>query len=390
MQTYHTIALIVAGGKGDRFGEPIPKQYQLLNGQPILRHTVQAFVAHPLIDEVRVVINPDHQDAYNQAVEGLSLLDAVYGGEERQDSVRHGLESLEGYAPKQVLIHDAARPFINASLISRVLDALEETAAVVPALPIADTLKRASNGDITETVDRSDLFRIQTPQGFDYQEILEAHRQCKGEILTDDSLLLEQAGKKVKTVYGDKHNIKITTKEDLEMSENQQATQKETRVAMGYDVHRFFEEEVTDHNIMICGVEVPHNRKIEAHSDGDVGIHSLVDALLGTIAKEDIGFHFSPHDDRWKDQASYLFLEKAHHWVKEEGGEIINVDVTIICQAPKIATHRENMRKRLAEILGISIKRVSVKATTTEKLGYLGNKEGIAAQAVASVSLPAI
>ena len=372
-----TIALIVAGGRGSRLAGEIPKQYRLLGGTAILRHSVEAFLHHPKVDKVAVVIHPDDVDLYNEAMEGLSLLPPIHGGKERQDSVRLGLESLETYQPRYVLIHDAARPYVSAALILRVIEALGVHSAVLPVIPVTDTVKRIHGELVCETLDRSSLALAQTPQGFHYTEILAAHKKCKEERYTDDAALFEQLQIKVHKVEGEAGNIKITTEKDMQQHQ-------ETRVGMGFDAHRFAGEGTS---IMLCGVAVPHDKTIEAHSDGDVGIHALVDALLGAIGAGDIGMHFPPSDMRWKGADSSDFLRYTHELVQRAGGSIINIDITIIGESPKVTPHREKMVMRLAELLGISMKRVSVKATTTEKMGFTGRKEGIAAQAVVSVRM---
>ncbi|RED53258.1 bifunctional 2-C-methyl-D-erythritol 4-phosphate cytidylyltransferase/2-C-methyl-D-erythritol 2,4-cyclodiphosphate synthase [Aestuariispira insulae] len=376
------VALIVAAGRGKRAGSGIPKQYRDAGGMPLLRRTVCSLNAHPVIDSVHVVIHPDDQELYQQAVKGLELAAPIHGGTERQDSVRHGLEALEDINPDLVLIHDAARPFASADLISRTITALKDHVAAIPGLPVVDTVKRTDkNGHIAETLDRASLYRAQTPQGFRFVEILAAHRQYAGEILTDDAAVAEKAGLDVLIVPGEESNIKLTTPEDFIKTGPHMNQSRLPRCGNGFDVHRFTDG---DH-VILCGVKIPHNQKLEGHSDADVAMHALTDALLGTIAAGDIGTHFPPSDPQWKGAASDKFLSHAAKLIRERGGEIANVDITIICQAPKVGPYRETMTISIAQILEIPEDRVSIKATTTEKLGFTGRKEGIAAQATAMV-----
>lgn len=377
------VALIVAAGRGHRFGAEMPKQYLELGGRLVLAHALAAFATHPEISAVRAVIHPDDRDFYDKAAKGLKLLDPVHGGAERQDSVRLGLESFESDPPDLVLIHDGARPFIEAGVISRVIKALDQETGVIPALAVADTLKRGENGLIVGTQDRNGLFRAQTPQGFKYKEILAAHRQAAGQVLTDDAAVLEAFGQKVALVEGDERNVKITNKRDLELAERTFAGPLCYRTGNGYDVHKF--EDGKDH-VWLCGVKVPHTQGLLGHSDADVALHALTDALLGAIAAGDIGHHFPPSDMQWKGAASDKFLAHAAELVRARGGKIVNVDVTIVCERPKVGPHRPAMTARLAEILGIEQGRVSVKATTTEGLGFTGRREGIAALATATVA----
>jgi 2-C-methyl-D-erythritol 4-phosphate cytidylyltransferase / 2-C-methyl-D-erythritol 2,4-cyclodiphosphate synthase len=380
-----TYALIVAGGRGARFGGPLPKQYRELGGTTVLRHAVIAFAAHPRITGVLVAIRPEDQELFDRAMAGLSVMPPVAGGAERQDSVRLGLEALAEHKPDCVLIHDGARPFPDAALIDRVIDGLEQASAAIPALALGDTIKRVENGRIVETVDRSQLWRAQTPQGFHFDAILAAHRQMAGRVLTDDAAVAEAAGIAPVIVAGSEENLKVTTAEDLAAAERLLAAhQGDLRVGQGFDVHPFGPG---DH-VMVCGVAIPHEVAPVGHSDADVGLHALTDAVLGAIGAGDIGMHFPPSDPRWRGASSDRFLAYAATLVRERGGAIGAVDVTIICERPKIAPHRDRMIERLAEILEISPGRVSVKATTTERLGFTGRGEGIAAQAVATVRLP--
>ena len=380
-----TCALIVAAGRGTRFGGDLPKQYLPLGGATVLRHAVNAFAAHPRIAGVLVAIRPEDRELFDRAVTGLSVLPPVPGGAERQDSVRLGLEALAVHKPERVLIHDGARPFPDAALIGRVIEGLDEAPAAIPALPLGDTIKRAEDGRIRETVDRSQLWRAQTPQGFHFDAILAAHRQMAGHVLTDDAAVAEAAGLMPLIVAGSEENLKVTTAEDLAAAERHLAArQGDVRVGQGFDVHPFGPG---DH-VMVCGVAIPHEVAPVGHSDADVGLHALTDAVLGAIGAGDIGMHFPPSDPRWRGASSDRFLAYAATLVRERGGAIAAVDITIICERPKIAPYRDRMIERLAEILEISPGRVSVKATTTERLGFTGRGEGIAAQAVATVRLP--
>jgi 2-C-methyl-D-erythritol 4-phosphate cytidylyltransferase / 2-C-methyl-D-erythritol 2,4-cyclodiphosphate synthase len=380
-----TFALIVAAGRGTRFGGSLPKQYLGLGGTTVLRHAAAAFATHPRIAGVLVAIRPEDRELFDQAMSGLSLLPAVPGGAERQDSVRLGLEALATRQPDRVLIHDGARPFPDAALIDRVIDGLDRASAAIPALPLGDTIKRAADGRVLETIDRSQLWRAQTPQGFHFDAVLAAHRQMAGRVLTDDAAVAEAAGIAPLIVAGSEENMKVTTAEDLAATERLLAArQADVRVGQGFDVHPFGPG---DH-VMVCGVAIPHEVAPVGHSDADVGLHALTDAVLGAIGAGDIGMHFPPSDPRWRGAASDQFLRHAAALVRARGGAIAAVDVTIICERPKIGPHRAAMIERVAAILGIAGARVSVKATTTDKLGFTGRGEGIAAQAVGTVRLP--
>jgi 2-C-methyl-D-erythritol 4-phosphate cytidylyltransferase/2-C-methyl-D-erythritol 2,4-cyclodiphosphate synthase len=382
------MALVVAAGRGTRFGGRRPKQYETLAGRPLLHHGLAALAGHPAIAGVRAVIHADDRALYERAAEGLALLDPVPGGASRQDSARLGLESLEGLAPKHVLIHDGARPLLPAAVIERVLRALEHSQGAIAALPVTDTLKREANGRVAETVAREGLWRAQTPQGFHFSAILAAHRAAAGAELTDDAAVAEHAGLPVALVQGAPENLKVTTPEDLARAEAILArpggAAQETRTGGGFDVHRFGPG---DH-VTLCGVRVPHDRALIGHSDADVALHALTDAILGALGAGDIGQHFPPNDPRWRGADSALFLRDAGARVAALGGRIVNVDVTVICEAPRLAPHRAAMVSRLAELLEIVPERVNVKATTTEGLGFTGRGEGIAAQASATIALP--
>lgn len=379
------IALIVAAGRGQRFGGEVPKQYRLLGGKPLLWHSATALARHPAIDGVRAIIHPDDRDLYARATEGLSLLEPAMGGAERQDSARLGLESLAASAPERVLIHDAARPHPGDALIQRTIDALDRWPAAIPALPVTDTLKRgAADGHIEGTVERAGLWRAQTPQAFRYPAILAAHRAAKGRALTDDAAVAEAAGLAVGLVMGSEDNIKVTTEDDLRRAARPAGQSWEVRTGLGFDVHRFG----PGNAVWLCGVEIPHSHGLVGHSDADVGLHAATDALLGATGAGDIGMHFPPSDAKWRGAPSHMFLKHAADLVTARGGALLHLDVTIICERPKVGPHRARMVERVASILGIAPDRVSVKATTTERLGFTGRDEGMAAQAVATIRLP--
>jgi len=378
-------ALVVAAGQGNRFGGPLPKQYLPLAGATVLRHAVSALTGHPRIAEVLVVIRPEDRARFEQAVAGLAVLPPVGGGATRQDSVRLGLEALAPHCPDRVLIHDGARPFPDQALVDRIIDGLDRAAAAIPCLPLNDTIKRAENGAIRETIDRSSLWRAQTPQGFQFDAILAAHRAAVGRRLTDDAAVAEAAGLAPLVVAGSEDNLKITTPQDLTVAERSIAARlADVRVGQGFDVHPF----APGDHVSICGVKIPHDMSLVGHSDADVGLHALTDAVLGAIGAGDIGMHFPPGEPRWRGAASDQFLRHAADLVRAQGGVVSAVDVTIICERPRIAPYRGAMVERMAAILCLATNRVSVKATTTEKLGFTGRGEGIAAQAVATVRLP--
>lgn len=378
-------ALVVAAGQGSRFGGPRPKQYLPLGGATILRHAVAALREHRRIANVLVAIRPEDRELFDSSLAGLAVMAPVAGGPTRQDSVRLGLEALVDYRPDRVLIHDGARPFPDERLVNDLLDCLNKAVAAIPCLPLRDTIKRAEGRTIRETIDRSALWRAQTPQGFHFDAILAAHRAAIGRELTDDAAVAEAAGLVPLIVEGNEDNLKVTTAEDLAAAERLLALrQGDVRVGQGFDVHPF----APGDHLWICGVRVQHGMSLAGHSDADVGLHALTDAVLGAIGAGDIGMHFPPSDPRWRGAASDQFLSHAADLVRARGAAIAAVDVTIICERPKIAPYRPAMVERIATILGIRTDRVSVKATTTEKLGFTGRAEGMAAQAVATVRLP--
>lgn len=389
-------ALIVAAGRGARAGgdSRLPKQYCRLGGEAMLTRTIRAFATHSGIDQVLVAIHPDDADLYAAASASFRdrVVAPVMGGARRQDSVRAGLEALEPHGPDVVLVHDAARPFADAALITRVIGGLETSPCALPCLPVTDTLKRGDAGRVTGTVARAGLWRAQTPQGFKFAAILAAHRAAAQDPtleFTDDTSVAEWFGLDVALVEGSEHNRKLTTAEDLAIADEMLRTEEtraaaSIRVGTGYDVHALGPGDA----VILCGVRIPHTKKLVGHSDADVGLHALTDALLGTIADGDIGVHFPPSDARWRGAASDLFLRVAGDKIRERGGEIVHVDVTLLCEAPRIGPYRDAMRAAMAGTLGIDVSRVSIKATTNEGLGFVGRSEGIAALATATVRLP--
>jgi 2-C-methyl-D-erythritol 4-phosphate cytidylyltransferase / 2-C-methyl-D-erythritol 2,4-cyclodiphosphate synthase len=391
-----TIAVIVAGGRGERLRgqSDIPKQYLPLAGEPVLAHSLRVLAGHPLVDRIQVVIHPSDRDRYEAAAGPFAarLAGPVAGGASRQESVRRGLEALELLAPRRVLVHDAARPFLTADLVTRLLAALDDHKGAIAAEPLTDTLKRATaDGLIAATVDRTSLWRAQTPQAFHFADILSAHRhavEAGKDTFTDDAALAEWAGLPVQLVASAGTNMKLTTREDFALAERLlggSAPQLEPRNGSGFDVHAF---RPGDH-VWLCGVRVPHTRSLEGHSDADVALHALTDAILGAIGDGDIGEHFPPSDPAWRGAPSRLFVEDALRRVRALGGRVANVDVTILCEAPKISPHRPEMRRSIAHMLQIDPSRVGVKATTMEGLGFVGRGEGIAALASALILLPA-
>lgn len=376
-------AIIVAAGAGLRAGGGVPKQYRCVAGQPLLRHAVQGLIDHPAIGGIHVVINPECRSLHDAALAGLPLPAPVAGGATRQQSVLAGLEALAGDPPDIVLVHDAARAFVPAHVIDALVAAFDDAGVdgACPALPQVDSLRRGAEGRFSGSVDREGLWRVQTPQAFRYPAILAAHRSAPAGA-TDEVAIALAAGLTVAITPGDERAFKVTEAADFAKAEAM--TVYSSRAASGFDVHRFGPG---DH-VWLCGVKVPHDAGLIGHSDADAGLHALTDALLGTIAAGDIGDHFPPSDDRWKGAASDQFLAHAAGLVRARGGIIDHADVTLICERPKVGPHREAMRARIAEILCIAIDRVSVKATTTEKLGFTGRQEGLAAQAMASVRLP--
>ena len=369
-----TAAVIVAAGRGTRAGGGIPKQWQLLDGQPVVARTVAAFRGQ--VDRLVVVIHPDDRPR----AEALEA-ELVEGGATRDASVRAALESLAGQGVTRVLIHDGARPFVSHAVIARVLDALETSPGVAPALMVTDALWRGAGGSVAGTQDRAGLWRAQTPQGFRFDAILAAHRAHPGGA-ADDVEVARAAGLDVAIVEGDEDNLKITLPGDFARGERLlKGARMDVRVGNGFDVHAFTEG---DH-VWLCGVKVPHGKGLLGHSDADVGMHALTDAIYGALAEGDIGRHFPPSDPQWKGAESHIFLAHAIGLARARGYRLTHADVTLICERPKVGPHAAAMQARLAEILGIAPDRVSVKATTSERLGFTGREEGIAAIATATL-----
>jgi 2-C-methyl-D-erythritol 4-phosphate cytidylyltransferase / 2-C-methyl-D-erythritol 2,4-cyclodiphosphate synthase len=373
------VAIVVAAGRGERAGGSEPKQYRPLGGIPVIRHSLARLAAHPLVDRVVAVIHPDHGNAYARAAEGLHLGAPVIGGDSRQQSVLNALEALVAAAPDRVLIHDAARPFVAAHVIDRLLAALSDNDGAAPALPVVDSL-RTGTGHADGEVDRAGLNRVQTPQAFRFAPILAAHRVAPAGA-TDDVAVALAAGLRVALVEGDEAMAKLTYAADFPRAEALLATTRVSRTGSGFDVHRFGPGD----QVWLCGVAVPHGQGLVGHSDADVGLHALTDALLGAIGEGDIGDHFPPSDPKWRGAASHRFLEHARDLVAARGGVIDHVDVTLVCEAPRVGPHRAAMRQRVAGLLQLPVTAVSIKATTTERLGFTGRGEGIAAQAIATI-----
>jgi 2-C-methyl-D-erythritol 4-phosphate cytidylyltransferase/2-C-methyl-D-erythritol 2,4-cyclodiphosphate synthase len=384
-------ALIVAAGRGTRLGG-MPKQYREVAGRSLLRLAIERSQASGQFASIAVVIAEADRALYDQAVQGLALLPPAIGGSTRRQSVLNGLEQLARLAPELVSIQDAARPLLDSTLLATLIDRAREVGGAVAGLPVVDTLKRQDEWQrVVATVPRQALWRAQTPQVFRFDAILDAHRRAASlseserDALTDDAQVAERAGLAVALVPGSEDNFKITTEADLQRLQALLEAPRETRVGTGFDVHAFG---VGDH-VTLCGVAIEHDRGLVGHSDADVGLHALTDALLGAIGLGDIGQHFPPSDPQWRGAASRRFVEYAAQAVRQRGGRIVNIDVTLICERPKIGPHRQAMVAAMADMLAIEASRVSVKATTTERLGFTGRGEGIAAQAAVLVDLPA-
>ena len=375
--------LIPAAGSGSRLGGEQSKQYTLLAGKPLLRHTLDRFTALQGLKSVRVIIAPEASPSLQEALRGLEGIESVSGGETRKESVYKGISVLsEANNEDIVLIHDAARPFVSAGDIKAVLEAAAKTGAATLCTPCFDTLTQDG-----APLDRSKILAIQTPQAFRLDILRAAHEKFKyDDTFTDDAGMVAAAGHDVSYVPGGRENFKITTPEDMRMAEKILRAACETRTGMGFDVHAF--DPSPAKAVRIGGIDIPHDKALAGHSDADVALHALTDALLGAIGSGDIGSHFPPSDPQWKDADSAVFLKAAADEIAGQNGEIVHADITVICEAPKIGPHREAMRNRIAGILDISPARISIKATTTEGLGFTGRKEGIASQAVATIRLP--
>ena len=388
-----THVVIVAAGKSERYAGDKPKQYLTLLDKPVLRHSIETFLKIPGVADVHIVISKDHIPLYDCATKDLDLPPPIYGGTERMESVKNALQALSHLGENDIiLLHDAARPLITRSDIQSLLLTMQDHDAATLAIPVNDTLRyNNKHGYAAAYANREGLWAIQTPQAFHYGILKESYAKAPfDKTYTDETGPVSDLGKQVKLVKGHKNNFKITHQEDLAMAEKILSSQSpvETRTGQGFDVHGFDEESKYIKVIKLCGIEIPHNKKLKGHSDADVGLHALTDAILGAIGAGDIGQIFPPENPTFKNMDSAVFLEKARDLVKEKAGNIINVDITLICEEPKIGPHREKISVRIAEILDISSNRVNIKATTTEKLGFTGRKEGIAAQAIANISLP--
>jgi 2-C-methyl-D-erythritol 4-phosphate cytidylyltransferase / 2-C-methyl-D-erythritol 2,4-cyclodiphosphate synthase len=382
-------AVVVAAGRGTRTGGDLPKQFRRIGGTSMLRRALAMLAEHPAIDLVQPVIRAEDRDLFAAETAGLATLPPTIGGATRQVSVHAGLEALTERAPKLVLVHDAARPFVTPALIARAIAAAERTGAAVPGLPVADTVKRVdADGAVEATLERASLRLIQTPQAFAFAPLLAAHRRAAAEArldFTDDAALAEWAGMKVAVFAGEPGNIKVTHEEDFARAEAMLAAALgDVRTGSGIDVHAF----APGDHVMLGGVRIAHERALTGHSDADVVLHALTDAILGALAEGDIGVHFPPNDPQWRGAASDRFLRFAVERVQARGGRIAHLDVTVVCEAPKIGPHRDRMRVKIAELAGVARERVAVKATTSEKLGFTGRGEGIVCYATATVRLP--
>jgi 2-C-methyl-D-erythritol 4-phosphate cytidylyltransferase / 2-C-methyl-D-erythritol 2,4-cyclodiphosphate synthase len=386
MMAARVVAVVVAGGRGARAGGEIPKQYRMIAGVPVIRSSLALFAGHAQVDAVQPVIHSDDADLFAAASAGLDVLPPVSGRETRQGSVRSGLEAVGPLNPDIILVHDAARPFASPALVARAIAAAAESAAAVPAMPVSDTVKQVDDtGRVAATLDRSRLVTVQTPQAFAFPPLLDAHRRAAAagrDDFTDDAALAEWAGMAVAVFAGERANVKLTTADDVARAEAERLL--DVRTGSGFDVHAFGEG---DH-VMLGGVRVPHTGGVIGHSDADVALHALTDAVLGALADGDIGWHFPPSDPQWRGVSSDRFLGFACERVRARGGLIAHLDVTIVCEAPRIGPHRDAMRARVAEIAGIAVERVAVKATTSETLGFTGRREGLVAMATATIRLP--
>jgi 2-C-methyl-D-erythritol 4-phosphate cytidylyltransferase/2-C-methyl-D-erythritol 2,4-cyclodiphosphate synthase len=382
-------AVLVAAGRGVRAGGQGPKQYREIGGEPVIRSSLKGLAGHPDITMVQPVIHPDDVALFRVAAAGLDVLEPVFGGATRQASVLAGLEVLSSRGPNLVLVHDAARPFASPALISRAIAAAGAWGAAIPAIPIADTVKTVdSSGVVTGTIDRAQLRLVQTPQAFAFATLLAAHHRAHAagrEDFSDDAALAEWAGIKVSTFEGEVRNMKLTTMDDfVRLEAAELAALTDVRTGFGYDVHAFGPG---DH-VTLGGVRIAHVQGLSGHSDADVVLHALVDAILGALADGDIGVHFAPSDPQWRGASSDRFLAFAIERLRARGGRIAHLDANVVCEAPRIGPHRDAMRMRIAAIAGIEVTRVAVKATTSEKLGFIGRSEGMAAFATATVRLP--
>ena len=390
-------AVIVAAGRGSRAGGDLPKQFRPIGGEPMIRRSLLMLVEHPNVGPVQAVIRPEDLALYLASMDGIDVRQPAFGGATRQASVRAGLEALQSSKPDIVLIHDAARPFASAALVSRAIAATEQSGAAIPVLPVTDTVKTVDDaGRVEKTLDRTSLRLVQTPQGFAFPALLAAHRRAAAEgreDFTDDAALAEWAGLKVSVFPGEPGNIKITNEDDFARAEAivfaaQFSKLGDVRTGTGIDVHAFGQSTDFGDHVTLGGIRITHDRPLVGHSDADVALHALVDAILGALAEGDIGAHFPPSDPQWRNASSDRFLAFAVERVKARGGRIGHLDLTIVCETPRIGPQRDAMRAKIAALAGIAIERVAVKATTSEKLGFTGRGEGIAAYATATIRLP--
>ncbi|MDX1950090.1 MAG: bifunctional 2-C-methyl-D-erythritol 4-phosphate cytidylyltransferase/2-C-methyl-D-erythritol 2,4-cyclodiphosphate synthase [Rickettsiales bacterium] len=384
MNSGKNITIIVAGGSGVRLGLETPKQYLKIKNKYILELTLEVFIAHKNIDFIQIVIAENHLELYQKATQKFSnnkkILPIVFGGITRQESVLNGLKAVETHKPKNILIHDAVRPFLSEELISKIISSLDENSnkACIPALQITDSVKEVKDNFIYKSLLRENLVNVQTPQGFDYNFIYNLHKIFAGKNLSDDSWLAELAQEKIALIEGEKSNYKITTMEDLERAKRELS---EHRIGSGFDVHQFEEGD----GVILCGVKIPYSQKLKGHSDADCAWHALTDAILGAIGEGDIGEHFPDTQAEWKNADSKIFLQYANNLLLKKGGKLINADITIICENPKLKNYKKLMKKSTAEALNLEEDRINIKATTTEKLGFLGRGEGLACEAVVSI-----
>ncbi|AIL64972.1 Bifunctional enzyme IspD/IspF [Rickettsiales bacterium Ac37b] len=386
------VAILLTAGVGNRLASCMPKQYIKIGNVTLLAHNILLLEKSNVISAIQVVIHQDHIDLYKQEILNLplqstKLLPVVIGGNTRQESSRLGLQAIQDIKPKYVIIHDTARPFYDENLLNKLIEELKDNKAVIPVCSIYDTIKGIDREIVAQTLKRDNIYLAQTPQAFDYSSIMIAHQKCQNISCTDDAEVCENADIKVKTILSSRFNFKITDAHDLEMAKIFMHKQYETRVGIGFDVHKFENQLSTNGQIFLGGVEIPHNYRIIAHSDGDVVLHALCDALLGSIGAGDIGVHFPPTDDQWKDVRSVRFIEHTLEMLRHKNATIINVDIIIIGETPKINPYRLAMQNKLSEILSISIDRINIKATTTEKMGFTGRNEGIAAQVIISINI---
>ncbi|MEW4466994.1 bifunctional 2-C-methyl-D-erythritol 4-phosphate cytidylyltransferase/2-C-methyl-D-erythritol 2,4-cyclodiphosphate synthase [Parasphingorhabdus sp. JC815] len=375
-------ALIVAAGQGERSGLAIPKQFAPVKGQPMVRRSATSFLEHPDIEKLWIVIGSGQEQLLEHALAGLSGYEIVIGGPTRRDSVRNGLSAIAASGAKNILIHDAARPFLSHAMIDKLISALSHSVAAIPVLPTIDTTINLANGYAGETIDRDSLWRVQTPQAFDFDSLVQAHALWgSGNDASDDAQIVKAAGHQVAVVEGDEALKKYTMATDFAQTTDNMM--KQTRTGIGFDVHRFS----TGEELWLGGIKIDHEKGLAGHSDADVLLHALTDALLGAAGAGDIGDHFPPSDPRWRGAASDKFVSFASSIINQKGGHIHNVDMTVICEVPKIKPHRAAIRHNIAEMLNISVDQVNIKATTTERLGFTGREEGIAAQAIATISM---